>query len=528
MEKPAIQQSASEFRYSCYSLGLLTIVYAVNFIDRQILAILNEEIKADLLLSDAQMGFLYGTVFAIFYVLFGIPFGALADTWVRRTLMAYACAFWSAATALSGLARNFLELALARVAVGVGEAGTGPCAYSLVSDLFVPARRATVLAILTSGVYLGAGFGLFIGGQIVQRWNDMFPSGDAPFDLAGWQVAFFVVGTPGLLLAIWIRTLREPERGRMDGIQDESKSKPFSEFRTELCAILPGLTLINLKMLGARSAVILTNLFVLVLLGAAAYVMTKRFGNPSQWVSLWIGYYAAFSWGQSLFLRDRPAAVLILGTRSWVLFVLGVAMLGFSFYGFSYFTAPFFIRYHQIPIGELGFSLGGITAAFGFLGVTISGVLADFWRKYNPRGRLYLLIIFALLQIPCGLLMLDATNTTYALFLNAVVVFCGSTWLGIGGATISDLVLPRMRGRSTAVYILTITLLGLALGPFAVGLISDVTGDLRIGLERVLTMNLVGVALIILAARSLEKDEATLLERAEAAGEFLERTHQAR
>ena len=524
MQKPVVKQSASEFRYSCYSLGLLTIVYAVNFIDRQILAILNEEIKADLLLSDAQMGFLYGTVFAIFYVLFGIPFGTLADTWIRRTLMAYACAFWSTATALSGLARNFLELALARIAVGVGEAGTGPCAYSLVSDLFVPARRATVLAILTSGVYLGAGFGLFIGGQIVQRWNDMFPSGSAPFDLAGWQVAFFVVGLPGLLLAIWIRTLREPERGRMDGIQDESKKKPFAEFRAELYAILPGLTLVNLKMLGARRTVIFANLFVLVVLGVGAYVMTMRFGNPPQWISLWIGYYAAFSWGQSLFLRDRPTAVLILGTRSWVLFVLGVAMLGFSFYGFSYFTAPFFIRYHQIPIGDLGFSLGGITAAFGFLGVTISGVLADFWRKHNPRGRLYLLVIFALVQIPSGILMLYTTNTTYALCLNAVVVFCGATWLGIGGATISDLVLPRMRGRSTAVYILTITLLGLALGPFAVGLISDVTGDLRVGLERGLSMNIVGVILIMLAARCLEKDEGTLLERAQLAGESLQKT----
>ena len=120
--------------------------------------------------------------------------------------------------------------------------------------------------------------------------------------------------------------------------------------------------------------------------------------------------------------------------------------------------------------------------------------------------------------------MLETTNTTYALLLNAIVVFCGATWLGIGGATISDLVLPRMRGRSTAVYILTITLLGLALGPFAVGLISDATGDLRVGLERVLVMNLVGVTLIMLAARSLEKDEATILERAEAAGESLQRT----
>ncbi|NIV77054.1 MAG: MFS transporter, partial [Gammaproteobacteria bacterium] len=107
-----------------------------------------------------------------------------------------------------GLARNFLELGIARIAVGVGEGGTGPCAYSLLSDSFPPARRATVIAILTSGVYIGAGLGIFIGGQVVQRWNEAFAGGGAPFGLVGWQVAFFVVGLPGILLALWVRTLR--------------------------------------------------------------------------------------------------------------------------------------------------------------------------------------------------------------------------------------------------------------------------------------------------------------------------------
>ena len=193
-------QTISEFRYSSYTLGILSLVYVFNFVDRQILSILNEEIKGDLLLTDAQMGFLYGTAFAVFYALFGIPFGRLADVWVRTRIVAYAVAFWSTATALSGFARNFLELGIARIAVGVGEAGTGPCAYSLLSDSFVPARRATVIAILTSGIYIGAGLGIFIGGQVVQRWNDAFATSSAPFGLAGWQVAFFVVGLPGLVL----------------------------------------------------------------------------------------------------------------------------------------------------------------------------------------------------------------------------------------------------------------------------------------------------------------------------------------
>ena len=123
MSAPPARQSPAESRYSCYTLGVLLVVYVFNFVDRQILAILNDEIKADLGLGDAQMGFLYGTAFAVFYAVFGIPFGRLADVWVRRSLVAYAVAFWSAATAMSGFARNFLELGIARIAVGAFGSG---------------------------------------------------------------------------------------------------------------------------------------------------------------------------------------------------------------------------------------------------------------------------------------------------------------------------------------------------------------------------------------------------------------------
>ncbi|MGB1884019.1 MAG: spinster family MFS transporter [Gammaproteobacteria bacterium] len=519
MANQAPDQTPAEFRYSCYTLVVLTIVYIVNFVDRQILAILNEEIKRDLHLSDAQMGFLYGTVFAIFYALFGIPFGRLADTWIRRTLVAYAVAFWSAATVVSGFARNFLELGLARVAVGVGEAGTGPCAYSLLADSFRPARRATVIAILTSGVYIGAGFGIFIGGQVVQRWNDAFAPGTAPFDLAGWQVAFFVIGFPGLLLALWVRTLREPVRGAMDGVLSPTEPHPFRDFGAELCAVLPGLTLVNLKRLGATRRVVALNLIVLVGLGAVAWVMIATVENTAQWIALAVGFYATFSWGQSLFLRDPPTAVLILKSRAWVLFVLGVSLFSFSMYGMAYFTAPFFIRYHDVLLGELGFTLGGITAAAGFLGVTMTGVLADFWRAHDPRGRLFTVIVFALLPIPFGLWMLFTPSTTLAFWLNGVVVFCGAAWLGVGGSTVTDLVLPRMRGRATAVYILTVTLLGLAFGPFTVGLVSDLTGELRTGLMAALSGNVGAAVLVAAAAAYLVDDERTLFERAKAAGE---------
>jgi len=176
-------RSPSEERYARYVLGVLTLVYVFNFLDRQIVSILAERIKDDLGISDAQIGFLYGTAFAVFYAVFGIPLGRLADVWDRRRLIAIGLAFWSTATALSGFARTFGQLAAARIGVGVGEASASPAAFSLLSDVFPPARRATALAIYSSGIYIGAGLGLGLGGLIVDRWDRAFTAGAAPLGL---------------------------------------------------------------------------------------------------------------------------------------------------------------------------------------------------------------------------------------------------------------------------------------------------------------------------------------------------------
>ena len=149
--------------YAWYVLALLVLVYVFNFIDRQILSILAEDIKRDLDLSDAQLGFLYGTAFAVFYALFGVPIGRLADNWVRTRLLSFGLTLWSGMTALSGLAGSFTQLSLARIGVGVGEATAGPSAYSMISDWFPKARRATALSIYAAGLYLGGGVSLLIG-----------------------------------------------------------------------------------------------------------------------------------------------------------------------------------------------------------------------------------------------------------------------------------------------------------------------------------------------------------------------------
>jgi predicted MFS family arabinose efflux permease len=201
---PAAAEGAVPSPYARYVLGLLFVVYVFNFVDRQILAILLEPIKRDLGVSDTAMGFLTGFAFALFYTFAGIPIARFADRGVRRSVIAAGAALWSAMTAASGLAQSFAQLALARVGVGIGEAACSPPAHSLISDYFPPERRATALALYAAGIHFGTAFGYLAGGWI----NEAF----------SWRVAFFVVGLPGLALAVLVRlTVREPPRGLSEG-----------------------------------------------------------------------------------------------------------------------------------------------------------------------------------------------------------------------------------------------------------------------------------------------------------------------
>ena len=174
-EEPAAAARPRVSAYAWYALILFVIVYIFNFIDRQIVSILAESIKADLELDDAQIGFLYGTAFAVFYALFGIPLGRLADSWYRGRLMAIGLALWSSMTALSGFSQNFAMLAAARVGVGIGEASASPAAYSMIADYFPKERRATALSIYSSGLYIGGGIALPIGGFVLAEWGRQFP-----------------------------------------------------------------------------------------------------------------------------------------------------------------------------------------------------------------------------------------------------------------------------------------------------------------------------------------------------------------
>lgn len=199
--------------YRRYVLGILVTVYTFNYLDRQILSILLQPIKDEMGLSDTALGFLTGVVFAIFYATLGLPIARFADKANRKMIISGSLAIWSGMTALCGTAANFWQLAAYRIGVGVGEAGGSPPSYSLLSDYYAPEERATALATYALGVPFGILFGYALGGII----NDMF----------GWRMAFFVVGLPGVLLAVvvWF-TVKEPPRGLSEGTVAANAAAP--------------------------------------------------------------------------------------------------------------------------------------------------------------------------------------------------------------------------------------------------------------------------------------------------------------
>ncbi|MDK2760122.1 MAG: MFS transporter [Sphingopyxis sp.] len=507
-------------RYSWYVLSVLVIVYILNFIDRQIISILAVDIKADLGLSDGDMGFLGGAAFAVFYALFGIPLGRLADNWNRVKLLSIGLTLWSAMTALSGFAYNQLTLTLARMGVGVGEATASPTAYSLISDYFPKRQKATALAIYSSGLYLGGGVSLFIGALIVEGWNRAYPGG-GPIGLVGWQAAFLAVGIPGLLLALWVATLREPVRGAMDGVTSPGAPAPFREFGRDLSMIVPPLTLIAAWKRGPAAFAI--NIAFAMAITAFGWWMIDLTGNLPQWSAVCLGYYAVFSWASALRAHDPATFRLIWGTPAFICTTLGYGLVSLAAYALAFWSAPYAETVLGLPKQELAFILGANGAVSGFLGVIIGGRIADSLRAKNPAGRI-LMIIFGVVA-PIVPIWIGYTTENAALFyaMNFLAGMFGATALGAAAATTQDLVLPRMRGTATAAFFLGTTLVGLSFGPYMVGQISDLTGtiidgkpvgDLRTGILSLIGVAPIALGLLLYAYRAVPQAEATIAARA--------------
>jgi predicted MFS family arabinose efflux permease len=382
-QNPALVNPYSTAGARNYALVLLTIVYSFNFIDRQLLAILQEPIKLELSLSDSQLGLLTGFAFALFYVIAGIPIARWADRSNRRNIISLSLGLWSLMTAVSGLTHNFIQLLAARVGVGVGEAGGSPPSHSIVSDIFPPEKRASAMSFYSTGVNIGILFGFLLGGWL----NEFF----------GWRVAFIVVGAPGVLLALLVRfTLREPIRGLTENKQSSDEQVPFSQ--------------------------------VLHLL------------------------WSRLSFRHMVFAGSLNAFV-IYATVNWL--------------------ASFFIRSHGMTTGELGTWLAMSSGLFGAIGVFFGGFFADKLASRDKRWYVWLSAVMMLICVPFTIAVYSASNQYTALILAFVPGTLFNVYLGTTIATTHGLVGQRMRATSSAILFLVLNIIGLGLGPWSIGLLSD-------------------------------------------------------
>lgn len=285
-----------------YTLLLLTVVYAVNFIDRQILSILQESIKKDLGLSDGQLGLLTGFAFAMFYVVAGIPIARLADRSVRRDIVSWSLGIWSVMTALSGFAQNFTQLLAARVGVGIGEAGCSPPSHSMISDMFPAQKRASALSIYSTGIYVGILFGFLLGG-----WLNHY---------LGWRMALVFVGVPGILLAVLVRfTIAEPLRGLA------SPRTPAT--LAQVCLLLWSRT--SFRYVAAGGAV--SAFAIYSVLNWMAPYMIRVHGMSTGELGTWLALSIGLGGGIGTFTSGMLADRLALRDKRWYAWLPALAML---------------------------------------------------------------------------------------------------------------------------------------------------------------------------------------------------------
>ena len=421
-------------RYRWYVVWLLFLVYVLNFVDRQILIILMEPIRLEFGFSDKQLGLLGGLAFAVLYSTLGIPIARLADRANRVNIISISILVWSLATALTGLARNFTHLLLARIAVGVGEAGCSPPAYSLLADYFRKEQRTTAFSIYSMGIYGGIFVGYLVGALVAQYH--------------GWRAAFWVVGLPGIVLALLVRlTLREPPRGLADGAAPAPSPPPMKEVLRRLAA-----------------------------------------------------------------------------KRSFQHLSFAAALHAFVGYGVSGFHPSFLIRTHHFSVAETGLILSMVAAVSGIGGTWLGGYLADRftnWRK-DVRWQLWVPGIATLINVPVALLAYTQPDRYAVIALLFISLVFGVMYLGPTFATIQRLVSARERALGSALLLLVINLVGLGLGPWLVGTVSDLLNQvyladggtaaaakaqgLRMALVIMVCVNVWSFVHYMLAARTIEQD----------------------
>ena len=412
---------------------------------------------------------------------------------------------------------------------GVGESSASPAAYSLLADYFSDRIKTTVYSIYASGIYIGGGIGIFLGGWIADSWNSAYPISElAPFGFAGWQIAFISVGLPGLIVALLVLTIKEPLRGHTEDIEIKKVDKPFKEAGKMLAGVIPIASIINLYKDGSDKKEIYLQLAFKLGIFLLIFAMGILTSDWMQWSAFGLGLYALFSWIQTVKIKDPVSYEIVFKSKTMNLIMVAFPLFSFMGYAVSAFLPTYFMETFEVSKTIAGKNLGLQSAIFGFLGLLFGGVFSDYLRKSYANGRLVVGMISVVLS-PIFLILALHADTLFLFYVHHIIwSFVSTFWVGLCVATATDLALPRMRGMASAYFILMASVVGLALGPYTVGKVADIyisygnsTAEaLSLSMQTLSTVFLISLTLLFFAVKNLPSEEKSKFDRARELGEI--------
>jgi MFS family permease len=440
-------------------------VYACIHLDRQILAVLAESLRSDLHLQDQQLGVLTGSSFSIVYALLGLYFGGLADRSNRLVLVRWGAWIWSLSCVAAAFAPSYSFLIASRAGVAVGEAVATAAAVALIADLAGERHRGVAAAFFLTSAFIGAGIAAIAGGAIV----DLFRGSSS---VVGWRAALVAAGLPGIVGALYLKAFDG------SGVIRPSTGKVWSD---------PGLAVVLL--LGSLSAVVL-QMRAPAIWSVPLCLMTAL-GIASWWVSRLRKY-------------DFPAYLATVGQRPFRYLIAAFAAVMFADYAAAFWLIPYAQRHFGLSAGTAGAQLGGLMIGGGVLGCLLAGYAGDLWRSFRSSGRVCAVLLIVLAE--GGAILWAIELNQYRDFLLAFAAFCIASggWAGVAAAIAFDLVPAQHRGTGTAAYFLFTTLLGPGLGPFAVGLGSDMFNSVRVALGASCVMFVFAAIVLVKLVSTLE------------------------
>jgi len=419
--------------YRTIVLLLLTLVYGFNFIDRQIVGILAPFIQADLQLTNTQLGLLIGLAFAAFYTILGIPLAFLADRMNRVTLLSLALATWSGFTALTGFAQNFMHIALARVGVGIGEAGGSPPSHSMISDFYAKTERAGALGVYSLGIPLGIMSAYFLTASLL----------GADPNTVNWRRIFIILGITGIALSIIVRiVIREPKRGAMETGVKAPTGYISLRASWNQANLLPRLLIFG-GLFGALLAGYATGIVSLIFVPLLALFFIMMF-----------------------FLSLQPGVMTIL---------LGIAFASFASYAISGFQTKFLrLLDPDFNFRTIIIWIGIINGTFYVAGTYFGAKLVDWRSKTDIRAYGTIPAISILLAFPLALAAFWAPGVVSHLIIGAALQLCLGVYLGPSFAIAQTLAPISLRAMSTALFFFVLNMIALGGGPTFAGAMIDV------------------------------------------------------